>query len=346
MNSPVVSVCIPAYNGEKYLRETLDSVLAQTYDDFELLVVDDHSSDNTHDLLLEYGAHEKRIRIVRNEKNLGLVRNWNRCVELAYGKWIKFVFQDDILAPSCIEEFINACGPDTLFAVCRRNIIFDKDTESLQSIYKEYIEKFNIDTIFRGRTSISPETFKITCLDYLERNFIGEPTAVFLHRDVFEKFGFFNPFLIQLCDFEYWLRVAIHVGFTYVPKELATFRVHCNAASFKQREERAFRKDVLDPIILFHEFVFNPVYDPLRNVAIQHFPRIDFRESLIFMVREALSIARSNRTGNASSDSIVLSEWRDVSQNFPSLLKLPIHGIPRVLHVIKKRGMRFLKAQI
>jgi glycosyltransferase involved in cell wall biosynthesis len=345
-NYPKVGVCVPTYNGAKYIKDCIESILAQTYSNLDVLIVDDNSKDETMEILCDFAKRERRIRIVRNQKNLGLVQNWNRCVELSEGEWIKFLFQDDLLAPACIEEFINACQPDTLFAVCRRKIIFEKDAESLQSIYNTYIDKLNVDSIFQGTTSISPETFKRTCLNYLERNFIGEPTAVFLHKDVFKKYGYFNPYLIQLCDFEFWLRIAIHVGFTYVPKELATFRVHCDAASSKHREGRAYRKDFLDPIILYHEFVFNPAYDPLRNWAIQHFPKIKFKDLLIYKVREALLIAKSSRTGNGSTDSIILSEWEEISQNFPCLLKLPTNGIPRILHVIKKRWLRFLEAQI
>ena len=341
-NSNIVSVCIPTYNGEKYLRETLDSVLAQTFKNFELLVIDDNSTDNTMGILREYASKENRIRIVQNETNLGLVNNWNRCVELAHGDWIKFVFQDDIIAPDCIERLLESCKGGSLFAACRRNIIFDKDAESLKEYYIKYLDNITVEKIFHGKTVISPEMFRSTCLEYLEENFIGEPTAVIMHKSIFKKLGFFNPHLIQICDIEFWMRVGIHEGFVYVPKNLATFRVHSDAASFKHKEKHQYRKDILDPVILFHEFAFNPVYEPLRTVAIQHIPPIDFKELLIFKVREAVSMARSKKTGNASTESMVLSEWQEISQNFPSLSKLPIDGIPRLLHAIKKRGKRFL----
>lgn len=109
---PYVSVCIPTYNGGKYIRECIESILVQTYSDFEILIVDDKSSDETIEVVEEFAKRDKRIRIVRNQQNLGLVKNWNRCVELSEGEWIKFLFQDDLLAPDCIEELINACQPD------------------------------------------------------------------------------------------------------------------------------------------------------------------------------------------------------------------------------------------
>src|SRR4030065_1446213 len=173
-NSNIVSICIPTYNGEKYLRETLDSVLAQTFKNFELLIIDDNSKDNTMDILREYASRENRIRIVQNETNLGLVNNWNRCVELAHGDWIKFVFQDDIIAPDCIERLLESCKGGSLFAACRRNIIFDKDAESMKKYYKEYINNITIEMIFNAKTLISPELFRPTCPENLQKNFIGE----------------------------------------------------------------------------------------------------------------------------------------------------------------------------
>src|SRR3990170_405399 len=87
---PCVSVCIPTYNGGKYIRECIESILVQTYTDFEILIVDDKSFDETIEIAEEFARGDKRIRIVRNRQNLGLVKNWNKCVELAEGEWIKF----------------------------------------------------------------------------------------------------------------------------------------------------------------------------------------------------------------------------------------------------------------
>ena len=78
-----MSICVPAYNGARFLRECLDSALAQTCADFEILVVDDSSGDNTAALARDYARRFPRVRVHVNERNLGLVANWNRCVELA-----------------------------------------------------------------------------------------------------------------------------------------------------------------------------------------------------------------------------------------------------------------------
>ena len=94
---PPISVCVPTYNGMKYLRECLDSILVQSFENFEVIIVDDQSADGSVDLLSEYAAQDERIRVFRNPQNLGLVGNWNRCLDLASAEWIKFVFQDDLI---------------------------------------------------------------------------------------------------------------------------------------------------------------------------------------------------------------------------------------------------------
>src|SRR5438270_12301052 len=99
---PPVSVCIPTYNGEAFVRQCIESVLAQSFPDFELIVVDDGSTDGTWDIVRDYEARDCRFRVSRNEVNKGLVGNWNHCVDVATGRWLKFVFQDDELAPECL----------------------------------------------------------------------------------------------------------------------------------------------------------------------------------------------------------------------------------------------------
>ncbi|HLJ75313.1 MAG TPA: glycosyltransferase family 2 protein, partial [Thermoanaerobaculia bacterium] len=93
---PGVSICLPTYNGSRYLRECLASALAQTHGDFELVVVDDRSTDETMDIIRDVAHADSRVRVFENDANLGLVGNWNRCIELSSAPWIKFVFQDDL----------------------------------------------------------------------------------------------------------------------------------------------------------------------------------------------------------------------------------------------------------
>jgi glycosyltransferase involved in cell wall biosynthesis len=335
MGNPLVTVCIPTYNGQTYLRECLESVSGQTFPDIEIVAIDDHSSDRTMEILGEYQKKDPRLRVVRNPKNLGLVDNWNRCVELARGEWIKFVFQDDLIAPTCVEKLVSAGEKGFSMVVCRRDIIFDAESVELQPVYRKYQDTFTVEKIFPGATEISPETFRGNVLDYLDYNFIGEPNTVLLRKHVFLRYGGFHPHLIQLCDYEYWIRVAIHTGFTYVPETLATFRVHRDASSVINRTARKKRKDLIDKVLLWHEFTFNPIYKPLRHAASQRRPPIDFLESLARRMDEIRSIAGNGAAGNEGSEKGFRSDWEDILEWYPSLQCVPTGNISRYLRKLQ-----------
>src|SRR6185295_8963738 len=112
---PSVSICIPLYNGAKHLNECLTSALAQTHTAFEVVLVDDGSIDDTVAIAERFANTDSRIRLCRNSKNLGLSANWRRCVELAQGEWIKFLFQDDFLTPDCLSRMLEATAEDRRF---------------------------------------------------------------------------------------------------------------------------------------------------------------------------------------------------------------------------------------
>ena len=85
MNSPLVSICIPTYNGEKYLKECLDSCIDQTFKNYEIIICDDCSSDGTIKIIEEYAKIFPQIILFQNDGNLGLVGNWNRCIHHSNG---------------------------------------------------------------------------------------------------------------------------------------------------------------------------------------------------------------------------------------------------------------------
>ena len=92
---PLVSVCIPAYNNAAYIKETIDSILSQTYENLELVICDDNSKDNTAKVI--EGIKDERIKFYKNEKNLGMSGNWNHCLSKCSGEFIKLICADDML---------------------------------------------------------------------------------------------------------------------------------------------------------------------------------------------------------------------------------------------------------
>ena len=128
--SPVrVSIGLPVYNGEKYLEETLDAILAQTFADFELIIADNVSTDRTEEICRAYAAKDARIRYVRNEENLGPAWNHNRVFELSAGEYFKWAAHDDLMAPDLIEKCVEALERDSsvVLSHAMANVIADTD---------------------------------------------------------------------------------------------------------------------------------------------------------------------------------------------------------------------------
>jgi glycosyltransferase involved in cell wall biosynthesis len=113
MDEPLVSICIPSYNAAASIGRCLRAVLEQNVANTEILLVDNCSTDNTLDVVRALAADRSELRIVRNESNLGRVPNWNRCLELARGKFVKFAFTNDALLPGALRCLLDAIKDDS-----------------------------------------------------------------------------------------------------------------------------------------------------------------------------------------------------------------------------------------
>ena len=126
---PVVSICLAAYNGAKHLPECVESILAQTHSDFELVIVDDCSPDDSAEIAKRYARLDSRVKVFVNDSNLGLVGNWNGSVSLSHGEWIKFVFQDDLIRPECLRRMLAVAASSKMPIVSfARDFIFEPGT--------------------------------------------------------------------------------------------------------------------------------------------------------------------------------------------------------------------------
>ena len=117
-HKPCVSIGLPVFNGEKYLEEALDSILAQTYTDFELIISDNASTDRTQQICRAYATKDSRIRYCRNGKNLGASKNFNRVFELASGEYFKWAAHDDVLAPKFLQKCVSVLNQDPSIVLC------------------------------------------------------------------------------------------------------------------------------------------------------------------------------------------------------------------------------------
>ena len=313
----LVSICIPNYNGEKYLRESLESALAQTYQNTEILLVDNQSTDEGTEIAAEYVRMDRRVRLVQNNTNIGPVPNFNRCVSLARGEWIKYLFHDDVLEPECVEKMVNASTPDASMVVCKRDFIIEECHEELRLKFMEMVTRYNMDTIFPETSLISPHMAANAFLNNPIMNFIGEPTAVMLKRNVFDRFGMFNPYLIQLSDLEYWMRVASNTGFIYVPEPLVKFRLHqggTTAANNASRKLGIF----IDRLICYHEIAFHPDYARFRLIAASQEPPINLQQVLASELKLVRKMSAEVSRDYSRADENLIEDLNKIMLLFPA----------------------------
>jgi glycosyltransferase involved in cell wall biosynthesis len=121
---PRVSIGVPVYNGESFLKEALDSLLAQTYTDFELIISDNASTDGTEEICRMYASHDRRVRYYRNAKNVGVGPNFNRVFELSTGDYFKWASADDICKPEHLARCLIVLDSDETVVVAYPKTVF------------------------------------------------------------------------------------------------------------------------------------------------------------------------------------------------------------------------------
>ena len=231
--TPAVSVCIPAYNASRFIAETVESVLAQTFGDYELIVVDDASTDDTVDVVRRFT--DPRLRLICNDRNLGLAGNWNRAVAEARGRYVKLLCQDDLLRPDCLAHqaaVLESPGNEAVALVCARRDIID---EGGRVLIRD-----------RGMRAVG----RVAAADAFRRivragtNAIGEPVAVLFRAAAFARTGGFDGTSPYMIDLDLWVRLLAHGNLYVVSQTLGAFRISRGAlstaiAKSQARETRA-----------------------------------------------------------------------------------------------------------
>ena len=342
-SKPLVSICVPTYTGAAHLRECLDSLQAQTFRDFEVIITDDASADGTAAIAQEYAERDARFKFHANAGHLGLVGNWNCGIRLARGEWIKPVFQDDLLLPYCLDRMLAfAREKKSRFLACRREFAFAPETAPETRQF--YVESAaNIERFFEKQKNVSTAGFAKAIIECVGANFLGEPTVVLMHREIFDRCGFFNEQLIMCCDSEFWYRAGTHTPVTFVRETLAVFRVHGKSTSAENFAHRRFRMDLLDPLIVLHDFLHAPAYEHLRAVSRRHFGERHLE--FLFRRRARLSLAVLEK------DETCRAEWEAVCAAYPRLHEpVPPAGLDekiwsvRLKYSPRRMAGRFLRA--
>lgn len=231
--APRVSVCIPAYNGAVFIADAIRSVLGQGFGDFELVVVDDASTDGTVEAARAFA--DPRIRLVVNPRNLGQRGNWDRALAEARGDFFKLLPQDDFLYPHCLRRQIEAFGDPAnagVALVCGARRIVDRRGRVL--LKRSYGRK---DGRVDGRRAVRD------CIR-AGTNLIGEPGAVLMRTDLARHLGPFDDREFYVIDLDFWSRALLRGDLFVLPEVVAAFRVAAGSASVRiaRSQSRDFRR--------------------------------------------------------------------------------------------------------
>ncbi|MGJ5629989.1 glycosyltransferase family 2 protein [Nostoc sp. CALU 1950] len=136
-NQPRLSIGLPVYNGEKFIKAAIDSLLAQTFEDFELIISDNASTDKTEEICRAYAEQDKRICYYRNDKNIGCARNFNRVFKLSSGEYFKWAAYDDLHSPDFIKKCVEVLDQDPSIILCHSQAYFIDEQGN-------YLQNYNI----------------------------------------------------------------------------------------------------------------------------------------------------------------------------------------------------------
>lgn len=270
----LVSICIPTYNGERWLYESITSALAQTYASLEIVIVDDRSTDDT--LKIARSFRDPRLRIEENSRNLGIVGNRNESIKLSKGDYIKFLFQDDLLYPTCIEKMVQTIEAHENIGLvfCPRDILLENTNDPNQTWFRNYYSKSYENFGNMGRVNRGTEMFGKWLADDFRANWIGEPSNVMLRRSVLRRIGLFNSRMKSCSDFEMWIRMMHFSDVGFLNETLAAFRFHSSSAGAQIRARNLWWLDRLWLLegILEHPEIDRryPQVEKLRNDEFRH----------------------------------------------------------------------------
>ncbi|ABB24098.1 glycosyltransferase family 2 protein [Pelodictyon luteolum] len=213
-NRPMVTVTVPMYNNARFIGETIRSILSQTYEDFELLIYDDNSTDESFEIAASYA--DPRIRLQQNERNLGPEANWNRAVSEVSGRYVKLVCGDDILYPSCLEKQVAAFRDpmnEGVSLVSAQRAIIDSHGKTL-------ISKVNfLDEGRKGPVEVVRKMVR------MGTNIIGEPVSGMFPSEAIPRTRGYSARVPYTTDLDFWLQL-LQLGDLYVIDEpLCAFRI-------------------------------------------------------------------------------------------------------------------------
>ncbi len=211
MSAPTISVCVPCCNSSRYIAQAIESILAQTYSDYEIVVSDDGSTDSTLDVVRRFD--DPRIRIRTNERRAGQAGNWNRCVAEAAGRYVVLLHDDDYLERDFLRRAATVldASPEVGLVHCGVRLV---DEQRAELGIRRLTESDSIDPpgVFFRRL--------------LAEGCLVNPAGVMVRNSVYRTVGEFTSAVAWGIDWHMWMRIALRYAVAHLGTVLANYRIH------------------------------------------------------------------------------------------------------------------------
>lgn len=278
MQQPLVSIVMPAYNAENYIAESVNSILSQTYKNFELLIADDCSTDRTKELLSAF--NDSRISFHNNVSNQGYLKTCNKLFSLCNGELITFQDADDISVSDRIEKQVNEFLKDKYLGICTSNsVMIDSDGKKIMSRkWAIDYEKFRTDTTYEA----------LLC-----------GATIMLKNDLLKEIGLYHQYFNRLGgeDYEWFFRAVCKGKGIHLNDELYYYRIHNSAVKVNNTSPRTVYihdiiKEIRKRFILQNEYLLDGKHDAELKALEEKFEK-EFRDepSKVFRIKANGAIA-------------------------------------------------------
>lgn len=222
-----VSVVITSYNYDKYIKDAIESILNQSYSDFELVIIDDCSTDNSVKIIKQF--EDERIKFIQNEENLGLKSSMQKAISYCSGEWIAFLESDDLWLPDTLEKRLACAEKYPQVGIIFNDVLEFGDEDWLLAV------KNNFD---RVRKILSKKTFpKNIFYDINVHNLILTFSSVMIKRELFENVSFETP-IDALLDWWLYIHVAYNTEAYYMKDKLTKWRQHKQSYIMRKKKSK------------------------------------------------------------------------------------------------------------
>lgn len=259
--TPLISICIPTYNRPKLLYQALDSCFRQTYQNFEIVICD--NSTNLLSQRIIKKINDKKIRYYKNRNNIGSAKNFNRALSLTRGEYIKFLFDDDLLYPDCLEQMVSILKKNLKVGLVMAplHIINQKGNKITPRFH--LIRKMRDLYHYQNKNGLIKHN--IILKDFLTRTYpCCVPTGIMIRKECIDRLGKIDENFNYIGDLELCMRIATKYDFYYINKHLSAWRLSKTSETIK-----ILHTQTINPSLFY--FLINKFYYQFH--IDQYFPK-------------------------------------------------------------------------